>query len=109
MRTARMLVAFCWLLVCGYAVGSIIGRYPPTVLFDYVIVYCALAVFAFAGLTPVLTLAWSQLSASTPSHKAYHPLAVRRCPCTTLAVDDASWEAFLMQHAELAAPPRTSR
>lgn len=109
MRWARMLVAFGWLLVCGYAAGCVIGRYPPTVLSDYVIVCCALAAFAFMGMTPVLVLVWSQLFASTPSHKAGHPSATRYCYCATLAVDDVSWEGFLMQHAELVAPPRTSR
>lgn len=109
MRWARLLVAFGWLLVCGYAAGYIIARLPLIALFDYMIVCCALTALAFAGMSPVLVLMWSQQFASTPSGKADHPSAMRHCHCATLAVDDVSWEVFLMQHAELVAPPRTSR
>lgn len=109
MRWARMLVAFGWLLVCGYAAGYVIGRFPPIVLSDYVMVCCALAVLAFTGTTPVVLSVWSQPPAPAPSRLANRPSVNSRCYCITLAVDDTSWVTFLMQHAELEAPPRTSR
>ena len=109
MRWARTFVAFGWLLACGYAAGYVIGRFPPAVLSDYMIVCCALAMLALMGATPMVMSVWSQLPASVLPRWADHPSANSRCHCTTLAVDDASWDDFLMQHAELAVPPRTTR
>lgn len=109
MRWARMFVAFGWLLACGYAAGYVIGRFPPTVLPDYMMVCCALATLAFIGMTPMVLSVWLQPPASVLPRWADHPSANSRCHCATLAVDDASWEVFLMQHAELEAPPRTTR